>query len=163
MSDRLAVFSFTKCFLEVQNPLQTGIRSARAAPEKRHGLGVFSNQSPHCPLKTFRCKYTKQHPPYQRSKTIMASRTISNRTLCRIGSTTRQAKTTVNPSLVSRRSFYRDSTAPVLINSSSRRRPTLQPLHQPVAFASSAVCPQSRSIFIQTQTTPNADVCFPNP
>ncbi|OAX82152.1 hypothetical protein ACJ72_03497 [Emergomyces africanus] len=53
---------------------------------------------------------------------------------------------------------------PVLASSTSRHRPTLHPQHQPVRRGTQINgTTGSRSIFIQTETTPNADVKYLSP
>jgi hypothetical protein len=57
------------------------------------------------------------------------------------------------------RSIHRSARIPAITSSQSRHRPTLQPSHQPTPLAlSPGVSGGSRTIFIQTEQTPNADV-----
>ncbi|MCJ1280759.1 hypothetical protein MMC26_000076 [Xylographa opegraphella] len=55
------------------------------------------------------------------------------------------------------RSVHYSARTPAITASNARRRPALQPLHQPAPFAQPTVLSGSRTIFIQTESTPNAD------
>ncbi|MCJ1320834.1 hypothetical protein MMC15_006175 [Xylographa vitiligo] len=55
------------------------------------------------------------------------------------------------------RSIHYNARIPAITASSAQRRPALQPLHQPVPFPQPTVLSGSRTIFIQTESTPNAD------
>ncbi|ESZ93949.1 NifU-like protein [Sclerotinia borealis F-4128] len=57
----------------------------------------------------------------------------------------------------SQRYVHQSARLPAMTASSSRTRPTLQPLHQPSTMLKPAAIGGSRSIFIQTEDTPNPD------
>ncbi|KAG4026086.1 hypothetical protein MFRU_045g00310 [Monilinia fructicola] len=57
----------------------------------------------------------------------------------------------------SQRYVHQSTRLPAMTASSSRTRPTLQPLHQPSTMLKPAAIGGSRSIFIQTEDTPNPD------
>jgi Fe-S cluster biogenesis protein NfuA len=59
--------------------------------------------------------------------------------------------------VTSRRCIHQSSRLPSLAASSARTRPTLQPLHQPSMMLRPTSLGGSRSIFIQTEQTPNPD------
>ncbi|KAL1953378.1 hypothetical protein VTO42DRAFT_2949 [Malbranchea cinnamomea] len=86
----------------------------------------------------------------------MASRTIISNALPR---TVAGARPAIRPSLpwLPRRASSRAVQVPVITSSKSRHRPTLTPNHQPVARLPSNVPSTSRTIFIQTENTPNPD------
>jgi hypothetical protein len=57
------------------------------------------------------------------------------------------------------RSIHQGARIPTITSSQSRHRPTLQPHHQSARLAPSpGISGGSRTIFIQTEQTPNADV-----
>ena len=58
----------------------------------------------------------------------------------------------------SRRGVHQSSRISALTASSARLRPKLQPLHQPTFLPQPLAASGSRTIFIQTENTPNADV-----
>ncbi|RDW75594.1 NifU-like protein [Coleophoma crateriformis] len=67
---------------------------------------------------------------------------------------------TVKPSMPvssARRCIHQSTRLPSMTASSSRTRPTLQPLHQPSTMLKPVAVGGSRSIFIQTENTPNPD------
>lgn len=57
-----------------------------------------------------------------------------------------------------RRAFHICTRIPAITASNSRSRPRIQPLHHPATLAPSSFTRWTRTIFIQTETTPNADV-----
>ncbi|TGO29191.1 hypothetical protein BPAE_0018g00800 [Botrytis paeoniae] len=57
----------------------------------------------------------------------------------------------------SQRYVHQSARLPAMTASSSRTRPTLQPLHQPSTMLKPAAIGGIRSIFIQTEDTPNPD------
>lgn len=57
-----------------------------------------------------------------------------------------------------RRAFHNCTRTPAITASNSRSRPRIQPLHHPATLAPSSFTRWTRTIFIQTETTPNADV-----
>ena len=61
-----------------------------------------------------------------------------------------------------RRCLHQASRIPAITSSSSQSRPRLPPLNQPVSFIKSTFDGR-RTIFIQTETTPNPDVRITNP
>jgi len=58
---------------------------------------------------------------------------------------------------VCKRPFHDNLRLPVITASSSRLRPTIQPFHQTTVVTPPTQAQSRRSIFIQTETTPNAD------
>ena len=58
----------------------------------------------------------------------------------------------------SRRCIHQGAKVPSITSSKASHRPVLQPYSQAVAFSVPRASPGSRTIFIQTQQTPNADV-----
>ncbi|KAG0646101.1 hypothetical protein D0Z07_8205 [Hyphodiscus hymeniophilus] len=87
----------------------------------------------------------------------MATRNIS-RAAAPLFTKTRPAK----PSLPIRhpstcRNVHQSTRLPAMAASNARLRPTLQPLHQPSGMLKPAAIGGSRSIFIQTENTPNPD------
>ena len=62
--------------------------------------------------------------------------------------------------LGSYRAIHHSARLPAITPSETRHRPTLRPNHQPAAQALSPI--SKRTIFIQTENTPNPDVSFGN-
>lgn len=89
-----------------------------------------------------------------KSQVTMASRTLSN-TLSKTITRSRPV-IRVSSSWLARSASSRAQT-PVLTSSQSRHRPTLNPNHQPIARLPLGF-PSTRTIFIQTENTPNPDV-----
>lgn len=84
------------------------------------------------------------------SKLLMHS--FSKARVCRISANASKLAT------ASRRGVHQNSRAVAITASSARLRPKLQPLHQPVFLSHPIAATGSRTIFIQTENTPNADV-----
>ncbi|KAA6415071.1 MAG: hypothetical protein FRX48_01823 [Lasallia pustulata] len=83
------------------------------------------------------------------SKLLMHS--FSKARVCRISANASKLAT------ASRRGVHQNSRAVAITASSARLRPKLQPLHQPVFLSHPIAATGSRTIFIQTENTPNAD------
>lgn len=59
---------------------------------------------------------------------------------------------------IRQRSIHQSAKIPAITSSQARHRPILQPHHQPLSLPSSSISLGTRTIFIQTQSTPNVDV-----
>ena len=59
---------------------------------------------------------------------------------------------------IRQRSTHQSAKIPAITSSQARHRPILQPHHQPLSPPSSGTSLGTRTIFIQTQSTPNVDV-----
>src|SRR5271168_2134806 len=59
---------------------------------------------------------------------------------------------------IRQRSIHQSAKIPAITSSQARHRPILQPHHQPLSLPSSSTSLGTRTIFIQTQSTPNVDV-----
>jgi Fe-S cluster biogenesis protein NfuA len=86
----------------------------------------------------------------------MASRRIS-RAAVPLFTKTRPAKVVVPTHTSAARCVHQSTRLPAMAASNARSRPTLQPLHQPSNMLKPAAITGSRSIFIQTENTPNPD------
>ncbi len=86
------------------------------------------------------------------SASKLLHRSVSKVRVCRISANVSRLAT------ASRRSVHQNSRAVAITASSARLRPKLQPLHQPVFLPQPIAASGSRTIFIQTESTPNADV-----
>ncbi|KAG9248193.1 NifU-like protein [Calycina marina] len=87
----------------------------------------------------------------------MASRRISRQAVS-LFSKCRPAKESVPAAQPSARCLHQRTRLPAISASNSRARPTLQPLHQPSSLLQpTAFVGGSRTIFIQTENTPNPD------
>ena len=62
---------------------------------------------------------------------------------------------------VRQRGIHQQAKIPAITSSQARHRPVLQPSHQSTPISIPNAISGSRSIFIQTQTTPNADASTP--
>ena len=70
---------------------------------------------------------------------------------------TRPAKSSLPTHQTSARCVHQSTRLPAIAASNSHTRPTLQPLHQPSSMLKPVSVGGSRSIFIQTENTPNPD------
>src|SRR5271154_1714742 len=59
------------------------------------------------------------------------------------------------------RSLHRLTRANAITSSITRHRPTVPPSHEAIPLGPAALPTLSRTIFIQTQSTPNADTRYP--
>ncbi|KAE8452833.1 hypothetical protein EG329_013105 [Mollisiaceae sp. DMI_Dod_QoI] len=69
----------------------------------------------------------------------------------------RPAKPSIPVQYSAARCVHQSTRLPVMAASNARTRPTLQPLHQPSTMVKPPAVSGSRSIFIQTENTPNPD------
>jgi len=69
-----------------------------------------------------------------------------------------RASCTQSPRTVTfQRGIHQGTKLPAITSTQARHRPILQPYHQPTPISIPSGSSRSRTIFIQTQTTPNAD------
>jgi Fe-S cluster biogenesis protein NfuA len=86
----------------------------------------------------------------------MASRKISKAALP-FFSKTRPSKQSIPVNHSAARCVHQSTRLPAIAASNAHTRPTLQPLHQPSIMVKPLPVSGSRSIFIQTENTPNPD------
>jgi len=86
----------------------------------------------------------------------MASRKIA-RAAAPLFTKVRPAKPSVPTHYSAARGVHQSTRLPAIAASNARTRPTLQPLHQPSNMVKPPAVSGSRSIFIQTENTPNPD------
>lgn len=96
---------------------------------------------------------------------IMLKRTVFNPRLAQPLNAVEASTRSIRPAAMGTyRAVHHSARLPAITPSETRHRPTLRPNRQPVTARVNGVSPTSkRTIFIQTENTPNPDVRYANP
>ena len=93
------------------------------------------------------------------SSNIMATKSVSNALRSAFAATRPRSRSIQTLRRSTRqRSIHQSAKIPAITSSQARHRPILQPHHQPSSLPSPNISLGTRTIFIQTQSTPNVDV-----